>query len=270
MFQVQDQENYLTVIGKISKYDNDGNEITNETLGSGGSRRDDGTISKMAENLRIQEGDSDSNNDEPEGERTPDGAEAEVLMLALGIAAGVVAAIVVVKAAPRAKSWWLESALPGLRVKWSQFTRRKRRDPEPAARELAAPIAIEPVEISTEISVMTRDERSVMSSVEAQHRYLAMMMAAAFAAEQFRALQDARIEYPEKLLELKRAVAELSTQEAADTANRMLEADGSLLDEMSQAVFVQMFGGGKTADGGYLPIQRERLEVAMRFSLGEG
>lgn len=103
---------------------------------------------------------------------------------------------------------------------------------------------------SVEISVVTNDERSAMSSAEAQHHHLATMAAAAFAAEQFWALQNARVEDLEKLL--------------------MVEADGSFLDELSQTVFIKVFGGGKTADGKHLPIQRARLEDAMGYSVDEG
>lgn len=62
-----------------------------------------------------------------------------------------------------------------------------------------------------------------------------------------------------------KAAGQLSTQEAADMANRMLEADETLLGKSSQAMFVEIFGGGNKPDGECLPITRERLEEAMRF-----
>ncbi len=54
---MRDEDARVRVTGWISKSDNDGNPVTNETLGSGGSRRGDGTLSKMVEDLEIQEDD---------------------------------------------------------------------------------------------------------------------------------------------------------------------------------------------------------------------
>lgn len=191
------------------------------------------------------------------------GNAANVLIAAAGVAVGILATVAVVKAAPRIKVWWLETARPGLQGLWESLTKRKGLDPKATLLELAAPV--EPAKISNEVAVVVNDDREVMSSAEAQQRYLAMMLAVAFAAEQLRLLEGARIEDTEKLRELKRAAAQLSTQEAADLANRMLEADDSLLDDDSQAMFVAVFGGGGKVDGKYLPIEPDRIEDAMRF-----
>lgn len=44
-------EDYISIVGKLPRFDNDGSEVTNEMLGPGGVRRDDGTLSAMADDL---------------------------------------------------------------------------------------------------------------------------------------------------------------------------------------------------------------------------
>ena len=54
-------DDFLTVLGSMPKFDNDGVLITNSSLGSGGSRRSNGTLSKMVENLQIVSDDETDN-----------------------------------------------------------------------------------------------------------------------------------------------------------------------------------------------------------------
>lgn len=54
-------DDFWRVSGSIPKLDNDGVLITNSSLGSGGSRRSDGTLSKMVENLQIVSDDETDN-----------------------------------------------------------------------------------------------------------------------------------------------------------------------------------------------------------------
>jgi len=203
---------------------------------------------------------------DPDDLKNDGGNLGSVLLVAAGIAVGVLATVVVVNTAPTIKTWWLETARPGLESWWQTLTKWNEVGSKVDAPEIATPMAIEPTEISNEIAIVVNDVRVFMSSSEAQQRYLAMMLAVAFAAEQMRLLKGAYIEDPQKLEELMKAAEQLSTQEAADTANRLLEADETLLDRSSQAMFVEIFGGGNKSDGEYLPITRERLEEAMRFT----
>lgn len=55
---MQDDEDFYRVKGRLPKRDKNGNEITSDSLGSGGARRDDGTLSAMVTDLEIQ-GDGD-------------------------------------------------------------------------------------------------------------------------------------------------------------------------------------------------------------------
>lgn len=55
---MQDEEDFYRVKGRLPKRDKNGNEITLDSLGSGGARRDDGTLSAMVTDLEVQ-GDGD-------------------------------------------------------------------------------------------------------------------------------------------------------------------------------------------------------------------
>lgn len=187
-----------------------------------------------------------------------------VLAVAAGIAIGVVSTVLVVKAAPHVKKWWVQVAQPKMQTLWKSVTQKKKRVQEiPATLEIAAPIELE--EVSTEIAVVLEDNRELMSNKEAQQRYLAMMLAIAFAAEQMRILGNVRIADPEKLQELQKAAHELTSEEAIGLVNRILEADSAILDEDSQAMFLEVFEGGVTTEDGYKPIEQKRVEEAMRF-----
>lgn len=55
---MQDDKDFYRVKGRLPKRDKNGNEINSDSLGSGGARRDDGTLSAMVTDLEIQ-GDGD-------------------------------------------------------------------------------------------------------------------------------------------------------------------------------------------------------------------
>ena len=184
----------------------------------------------------------------------------------LAAALGIIGTIAVIKQAPHIKSWWLEGALPALKLKWSMRPGSKDDESEAAFLDSAPPVEIEPAEFSREIVVALEDSRAHMSSAEAQKRFLAMLMAAAFVAEQARLLKNVHIEDAEKRLDLKKAMDQLSTQQVADFANRLLEADDTLLDEETQAVFMAVFSGGGKVDGKYAPLRREEIEMALRLT----
>lgn len=57
---MEDEEDSLRVVGRVAKRDKDGNEITNESLGRGGARREDGTLSALVFDLETLPDDDDS------------------------------------------------------------------------------------------------------------------------------------------------------------------------------------------------------------------
>ena len=184
-----------------------------------------------------------------------------LLAAALGIAAGVLGTIVVVKQAPRIKSWWLEAALPGLRSKWATLTKSKDEGTESADDDGAIRVG----DFSRELTVAVDDQRSAMSSTEAQQRFLTLLLAAAIVADQTRLLKDARIVDDAQLLGLRGAMETITGPEVAEMANGLLEADTGLLDDGTREIFLQVFGGGALVDGHYVPLRPEQIESALHL-----
>lgn len=213
------------------------------------------TLQGQAEFFRVDPADDSGDEDGSEAPIPP------LLAAALGIAAGVLGTIVVVKQAPRIKSWWLEAALPGLRSKWVRLTKSKDEGAESA--DDSPDIRVR--DFSRELTVAVDDQRSPMSSTEAQQRFLTMLLAAAIVADQTRLLKDVRIVDDAQLLGLRGAMEALTGPQVAEMANGLLEADTGLLDDGTREIFLQAFGGGAYVDGHYVPLHPERIDSALRL-----
>lgn len=259
---MRDEGEYLDVVGRIRKYDNDGNQVTNDTLGSGGSRREDGTVSKMAEDLRIRDEDDDENR---EGNYDPAEIVAKLLVGAGIFVAGIATALVI-EHKSEIKAWFLDSVVAPVSVRMRKLAKWKSADtPEPAL-ELVDPgevAAIEPAELSQEIEVALKDEYILMGSTEAKQRFLEIVLALRVLVENMEALQRAVVIDDEKLLELQRAANLLTSDRGVDVLNRMLEPGSTPLDNEAQTEFIKMFGGGGEIDGEYLPIMRESIREVL-------
>jgi len=108
-----------------------------------------------------------------------------------------------------------------------------------------------------------------VSSEEAQRRIAMIMVAAAFIADQIRALSRARVENAEAPRELRTALAKLSAADLTDTVNRMLEANSSLLSDDTSAAFMKIFEGGRVVEGEYVPLRHNKVRDALRLTNGE-
>jgi len=118
---------------------------------------------------------------------------------------------------------------------------------------------------STEVAVALADTRAVMSSEEAQRRFIAMIIAAAVVAEQFRRLQEAHIEGgEEELQKFRKALTDISTEPVVDLINKMLETNDGL-NEDAGPTLVELLGGGGRVDGKYVPLRLEQLPAAGRL-----
>ena len=102
-----------------------------------------------------------------------------------------------------------------------------------------------------------------MSSEEAQRRLLAVLAAAAFIAEQVRALSSARVERVPGVTELRNSIAKLTSQSVTDVANRILESKPELLTVQGSAEFGRAFGGGVVVDGRYQPLSNDNMKKAL-------
>lgn len=226
-----------------------------------GTYLDDETnqISGQAEFVEVEQ------DDDEQPEDTSD-TLAKILVLAAGIALGIVATM----AAPKVKSWWRYSAYPSLECRLrSLLSKNADKDVEVTKAEpIGQPdISLEEVPADTfSTEVALTDPRAVMSSEEAQQRFIAMILAVTEAAIQFRTLQEAHIEGGEEERQvLEKMLNDISTQPVADLINMVLETNGDL-NETVGPFFVDFFGGGGIVDGKYVPLQLDQLQAAVRLT----
>ena len=118
-----------------------------------------------------------------------------------------------------------------------------------------------------EVNVALDEHQASMSSAEAQERLLAILVAAAFIAEQMRMLSNAHIE--DASSELRNAMDKLTVPQLIDSMNRMLEANASLLDDATSAGLMKVFSGGRFVDGQYVPLRKEKIKDVLRLSEGD-
>jgi hypothetical protein len=200
----------------------------------------------------------------PDHDEDEQDLSATVFKVAIGVAVGVVGTIVSIKAAPHIKSW-----LNDLKSKWNRSSENSETDSQSATAEMATLSSAASANFSSEVDVAIEEHTTSMSSTEAQKRLLALLTAAAFIADQMRALTNARIEDDDASLKLENAVEKLTAPQITDSINRMLEANSSLLDEETSAKFVKIFGGGRIVDGQYVPLQNEKIKEVLRLTGGE-
>jgi len=152
------------------------------------------------------------------------------------------------KVAPHAKRWWDERALPVVRSTWNKpRTRRALR--RVTAGELATSVeSAASVDASQELGAALEAYKASMSSVEAQQRLIAALMARLFSDGQLRMLREARIEDETGSLELGPAMATLTPEQLGDSITLMLEANPSLLDGETLVEIGKILGVGRAND----------------------
>jgi hypothetical protein len=189
--------------------------------------------------------------EDDQAEEAPD-----LLKSAMAIGAGVLLGIGAIRAAPHVKSWWKD-----IRSKWNRRSGTSEPDNEAATSEMAT---VSSTAFASEVEVALEEHRTRMSSADAQKRLLAILMAAAFIADQMRELSNAQIEDGASL-ELQSAMEKLTVPQLTDSLNRMLEADASLLDDKTSAELMNTFGGGRIVEGQFVPLRNGKIKAALRL-----
>lgn len=182
--------------------------------------------------------------------------ESDLLKVAAGIALGVLVTVGALKAAPKVKSWWKE-----LRAKKATLSEAA----EPAGEANTSGVATFAVaEFAFELEVALEEQKTNMSSAEAQRRILEMMLAAAIIADNLRALSNAQLDDGASA-ELQGALEMLAVPQVTDSLNRMLETDSTLLGAEASADLMRIFGGGSAVEGQYVPLRDGRIREALRL-----
>ena len=221
----------------------------------------------------------DDDNDEPEYTYEPvpitpssDSDEEPTLGEIVALAVVVAGIAGVIKAAPHVIRWWQEKALPSLARTWNRLVdpRGETSTVQPAPTELEALSETAAEDFSTAVDFAIQDNRTPMSTAEAERRLAAMLAAAAFIAQQMRELSNARIEDDPALPALRHAMEHLTTQQVTDSINRMLESNTHQLDDALSAQLMTLFGGGgRDVDGEYIPLRNDRVREVLRMPLDQ-
>ncbi|GAA1900363.1 hypothetical protein GCM10009716_07740 [Streptomyces sodiiphilus] len=186
------------------------------------------------------------------------------LKIVLGITVVAVATFVAIKAAPH-----IASRMKSLKSKWKREHEEQQGDGKVASAEIATPNRCDSADFAHEVDAVLEECGASMSGAEAQKRLLALVAAAAFIADQMRALTNARIEDDDAFPELTSAMRKLTAPQITDSINRALEADSSLLSEEASAEFMRIFGGGRDLEGQFVPLRNEKIAAALRLTSGE-
>jgi len=243
-----EEDDFIRVEGKVPRRDKAGKEIEAESLGSGGARRSDGTLSAMAYDLRPMPDDIDQSADATNPGPVIPQWMAEFLLYEVVLPAA--------KASyPHLKKWLIESAGPAARERWRELkpSRKERSKGRGPSAALAEPAADEPAE-RPHVAPAVAEPQIRMSSSEWQKGLLAWTEAAAVEEALRRMLTNATIDGDDALRELKQAVAILSPEQRSAVANRMLEAGSLTLDQELFSRLVKVFGEGRAVDGQFVPV----------------
>lgn len=199
---------------------------------------------------------------------------AEALEALVGL--GIIVAALASRAAPRVKRWWNNTAAPALETASrnarttinSAWTRVIGRRPEPGAAVAEIGTATHPARDAPtiELDVAFEDYRVRMSSEEARDRFVAALMARAFAEEQVKILRSAEIE-GDNPPELKATIGSLNRQEVGTVIKLLLEKNPSLLEHESLAQLGRILGGSQDDDD-QAPLRVETTRAMTRQRRG--
>lgn len=148
-------------------------------------------------------------------------------------------------ATPRVKRWWNETAVPFAKEKTYGWKRRHTARHSEKKPQSVEGIVIDDVASSTEESssamIMPTDERSVMSSAEAQARLLAAVAARAYSDEQLRMVSGSQIIDVENIATVQSALAQVPREHLVELIKYMTR-NPRLLEESSLANLASLIG----------------------------
>jgi hypothetical protein len=208
-------------------------------------------------------------NEEIDGNESSEIDPRVILLAAAALAAAVVTTIVIIKHGPKLVTWWKEVAFPTVSVRVLRLLRIQPRAPVDADTATAAIGPVPAAEFSKEVGVVIDDLREDMSSDEAKKRLLLVMMAASIISEQVRKLSTARIK-DQDIEALQESMTKLTTGEVVDDLNRILGSERAVIDEATQALFVEVFGGGRFVQGKYQPLTLDGVRGALKLPGEDG
>ena len=170
-----------------------------------------------------------------------------------------------VRAKPVLEKRWHEKWRPSLQARLHSL--RHHKDSKRLELALQSPKLrqMTPAEMSIEIFRAVDEPQPIMTSEEAQARYIAMIFGLGIAAKQYRKLKDSQISEIRERQELQDAFNYIANESVVSLANRIFKANDGLAREAN--AWLNAFLEDKGSDGGRLvPLEITQVRTMMRLS----
>lgn len=190
---------------------------------------------------------------------------AAVAKLFATAALSVAATLAAVTVKPVLEKRWHEKWSPSLQARLHSLCHRK--DTKRLELALQSPELrqMNPETMAIEVFRAAKEPQLVMTSEEAQARYIAMVFYFAKAAKHYRELKSARIDIANDQQELQDALNCIASESVVSLANRVLEADDGLAREAN--VWLHAFLEDNASDGAPLiPLKITQVRAMMQLS----
>ena len=180
-------------------------------------------------------------------------------------ALSVAATLATVMGKPVLEKRWHEKWAPSLKARLHSLRRSK--DTKRLELILHSPEFQEmtPAEMSIEIFRAVDEPQSVMTSKEAQARYIAMILGLGIAAEQYRKLKYAQINDAHNQQELQDAFNCVANESVVNLANRVFATNDGLAWEADAWLHAFLEDNGSDGDS-FIPLEITRVRAMMQLS----
>ena len=180
-------------------------------------------------------------------------------------ALSVAATLATVMVKPVLEKRWHEKWSPSLKARLHSLRRSK--DTKRLELILHSPEFQEmtPAEMSIEIFRAVDEPQSVMTSKEAQARYIAMILGLGIAAEQYRKLKYAQINDAHNQQELQDAFNCVANESVVNLANRVFATNDGLAWEADAWLHAFLEDNGSDGDS-FIPLEITRVRAMMQLS----
>ena len=189
----------------------------------------------------------------------------DVAKLFATAAFSVAATLATVMVKPILEKRWREKWYPSLQARLHSLHHRK--DTKRLELILHSPELqqITPAEMSIEIFRAVDEPQPVMTSEEAQARYIAMIIGLGIAAKQYRKLKDSQISEIRERQELQDAFNYIASESVVNLANRVFEANNGLAREADAWLHALLEDNGSDGDS-LIPLEITRVRTMMQLS----
>ena len=180
-------------------------------------------------------------------------------------ALSVAATLATVMVKPVLEKRWHEKWSPSLKARLHSLRRSK--DTKRLELILHSPEFQEmtPAEMSIEIFRAVDEPQSVMTSKEAQARYIAMILGLGIAADQYRKLKYAQINDAHNQQELQDAFNCVANESVVNLANRVFATNDGLAWEADAWLHAFLEDNGSDGDS-FIPLEITRVRAMMQLS----